>query len=69
MVVDLDGVEVLDSTGLGVLVGAVRRVQPRGGSLRLVCSRQRILGVFAVVGLTKVLPVYPSLAAAVVAEG
>ncbi len=72
LVVDVDGIDFLDSTGLGVLVGAVRRVQPHGGSLRLVCRRQRILGALAVVGLTKMLPVYPSLAAAAaaaVAEG
>lgn len=64
VVVDLDGVEVLDSTGLGVLVGAVRRVQPHGGSLRLICTDNAILGV---VGLARMLPVYPSLAAAVAA--
>lgn len=67
VVVDLDGVEVLDSTGLGVLVGAVRRVQPHGGSLRLICTDNAILGVLAVVGLARMLPVYPSLAAAVAA--
>ncbi len=68
LVVDVDGLDFLDSTGLGVLVAAVRRVRPHGGSLRLVCRRQRILGALAVVGPTKLLPVYPSLAAAVVAE-
>lgn len=61
VVVDLDGVDFLDATGLGVLVGAVRRVQPHGGSVRLVCRRQAVLGALAVVGLARMLPVYPSL--------
>ena len=67
LVVDLDGVECLDATGLGVLVGAVRRVQPHGGSVHLICSQQRILDALAVVGLAGMLPIYPSLETAVAA--
>jgi anti-sigma B factor antagonist len=69
VVVDLDRVVVVDSTGLGVLIGAARRLQTSGGSLRLVCSSQRVLGTLAVVGLTRILPVYASLAAAVADPG
>ena len=64
VVVDLDGVDFLDATGLGVLVGGLRRVRPHGGSLRLVCSRPSILGALAVVGVARMLPVYPSLSTA-----
>ena len=60
--VDLDGVEFLDSTGLGVLVGALKRVRTNNGELALVCSESRILKVFEITGLTKVFPMHRTLA-------
>ena len=43
IIVDMQKVEFLDSTGLGVLVGGLKRVSQHGGSLRLVCTQERIL--------------------------
>lgn len=54
VVVDIRGVEFLDSTGLGVLVGGLKRVRQHDGSLRLVCTQERILKIFRITGLTKV---------------
>ena len=61
LVVDLEGVEFLDSTGLGVLVGALKRVREHQGSLRLVCTRERLLKIFRITGLAKVFAIYPSV--------
>lgn len=47
-VLDLEGVELLDSTGLGVLAGALKRARQARGSLQLVCTQHRILRVFQV---------------------
>ncbi len=47
LVVDMEGVDFLDSTGLGVLVGGLKRVRAHEGSLRLVCNQERILKIFA----------------------
>jgi len=64
IVVDLEGVEFLDSTGLGVLVGGLKRLRSHDGDLELVCTQARILKVFEITGLTKVFSVHDSLDAA-----
>jgi anti-sigma B factor antagonist len=65
VVVDLEGVDFLDSTGLGVLVGGLKRLRSNDGDLSLVCTQSRILKVFEVTGLTKVFEIHESVDAAV----
>jgi anti-sigma B factor antagonist len=61
LVLDLEQVAFLDSTGLGVLVGGLKRVRAHEGSLQLVCTQERILKVFRITGLTKVFPIHGSV--------
>lgn len=61
LVVDLDEVTFLDSTGLGVLVGRLKLVRNQSGWLRLVCSNERILRVFRITGLDKVFGIHASV--------
>ncbi|MGH3378322.1 MAG: STAS domain-containing protein [Actinoallomurus sp.] len=61
IIVDMSGVVFLDSTGLGVLVGGLRRVRAHDGSLTLVISTERILRIFRITGLTSVLPPHPTV--------
>ena len=61
LVVDMQGVEFLDSTGLGVLVGGLKRVRTQHGSLQLVCSQERVLKVFRITGLTKVFAIHDTV--------
>lgn len=68
IVVDMRGVEFLDSTGLGVLVGGLKRVRQHEGSLRLACTQERILKIFRITGLTKVFPIYDTLEEALAGE-
>jgi anti-sigma B factor antagonist len=64
VVVDMEGVEFLDSTGLGVLVAVLKRLQAVDGELRLVCTRGQLLKVFEITGLNMVFSVFNSLDAA-----
>jgi len=64
LVIDLDRVDFLDSAGLGVLVGGLKRVRAQDGSLRLVCTQERILKVFRITRLTEEFAIHPSLAEA-----
>lgn len=68
IVVDLEKVAFLDSTGLGVLVGGLKRVRTHDGSLRLVCTQDRIMKIFRITGLDKVFPMYDSVEGALAAE-
>lgn len=61
VIVSLDGVGFIDSSGLGVLVGLLRRVRERSGRIVLVCSREQILKIFRITGLDKVFPIVPTL--------
>jgi anti-sigma B factor antagonist len=65
VVVDLLGVTFLDSTALGVLVGALKRCRESGGELPLVITEPRILKVFEITGLTGVFPIHASVEDAV----
>ena len=67
LVVNLDKVGFLDSTGLGVLVGGLKRVRAHDGSLDLVCTQQRILKILKVTGLTEVFGIYETVDQAIAA--
>src|SRR2546423_979949 len=60
LLVDLTGVEYLDSTGLGVLIGGLKRAREREGDLKLICDNPRILRIFEITGLTKIFEIYRS---------
>lgn len=68
LVVDLDKVDFLDSTGLGVLVGGLKRARSHQGDLRLVCTQARILKIFEITGLTRVFQIFGSVEAATEAQ-
>ncbi|GAA1111851.1 MULTISPECIES: STAS domain-containing protein [Nocardiopsis] len=65
LVVNMEKVEFLDSTGLGVLVGGLKRVRAHDGTLDLVCTQERILKIFRITGLTKVFGIYESVQEAI----
>ena len=51
IVADLREVDFLDSTGLGALVGSLKRLREQDGSLTLVIGADRILKIFRITGL------------------
>jgi anti-sigma B factor antagonist len=65
IIVDTTKVEYLDSTGLGVLIGGLKRARERDGDLRLICDSPRILRIFEITGLTKIFDIHRSEAEAV----
>jgi anti-sigma B factor antagonist len=61
VVLDLLGVTFLDSTALGVLVGALKRCRESGGELHVVVTDARIRKIFEITGLHKVFPIVDAL--------
>jgi anti-sigma B factor antagonist len=61
LIVDLSAVSFVDSTAIGVLVGAVGKLEEiGGGSLAVVCARENVLRIFQITGLDNMIPLYPS---------
>jgi len=64
LIIDLENVDFLDSTGLGVLVGGLKKVRAEDGSMSLICNQDRLLKIFRITGLAKVFTIHPDEAAA-----
>ncbi len=59
--VDLSDLDFLDSFGIGVIVGALKRLRQRGGDLAVVCPSTRIRRVFEICDLDKILALRQSV--------
>src|SRR3954465_12020086 len=61
VVVDLSETTFIDSSSLGVLIGAHRRLKREGGSLTVVCDNDAIVKTFRITGLDGVFTLVPTL--------
>jgi anti-sigma B factor antagonist len=61
VVVDLSATTFIDSSSLGVLIGAHRRLKLRGGALTIVCDNEAITKTFRITGLDGVFHLVPKL--------
>jgi anti-sigma B factor antagonist len=64
LILDLSGIEFLDSAGLGVLMILYGNMKVRGGQLRLVAPGARVLDVLKMTHTDSILPIDTSLEAA-----
>jgi anti-sigma B factor antagonist len=58
LIVDMERVGFIDSSGLGVLVSALRRAREKDGAVRIVCTQESVLKIFRITGLDKVFPIF-----------
>lgn len=58
IVVSMLEVEYIDSSGLGTLVGGLKRASEHNGRIALVCANEQIKKVFEITGLERVFPIY-----------
>lgn len=69
IVLDLTGVEFMDTSSLAVIVGHWKRLQVAGGSLLLAGARYRYTKTLWITGLADRLPMYDTVDQAVAAYG
>lgn len=68
LILDLSDVTFIDSTAIGVLAGAVERLdESGGGSLSVVSSHEKVIQIFEITGLESVISVHASRADALAA--
>jgi anti-sigma B factor antagonist len=61
LVLDFSEVTFIDSTAIGVLAGAIARLDAvGGGSLAVVCTHEKVLQIFEITGLESVITLYRS---------
>lgn len=65
ILVDLTGTSFMDSTALGVLVGAAKALRSTGGQMVLVADDPRVTRVIEITGLERVFRIASSLPEAV----
>jgi len=61
LVMDLSSVDFLDSTGLGVIVGVLKRVRTHGGELAIAGAENHVRKVFDITRISDVLPMYATV--------
>jgi anti-sigma B factor antagonist len=64
LIVDMTATTFCDSAGITALVRAVRRAAALGATLRLAVSAPTVLRVFTLVGIDRLIDIYPDVAAA-----
>lgn len=62
IVIDLSGIEFMDSTGLGVLVVGLKRAKERNGEFALVCREGSVQKILSITGLDRVFSIHGSVA-------
>jgi len=65
IVVDMSGVEFMNSSGLGILIGGASAVRNAGGALRIAGASEKILTLIKIAKLASVLETYATIEAAV----
>ncbi|MEW9530849.1 STAS domain-containing protein [Microbispora sp. NPDC049125] len=61
VVIDMSGVEFCDSTGMNVLLSALKRLRERGGNLEVAAPRPAVRKILQVTGLDSVFTVHETV--------
>ncbi|WP_408954615.1 anti-sigma factor antagonist [Natroniella sp. ANB-PHB2] len=60
LILDLDGIDFIDSSGLGAILGVYKKINPKGGSIGVINITPHVERIFEVSGFLKIIDIYPS---------
>lgn len=61
LVIDLHGVDFIDSSGLGALIGGLKSARQRGGDLRIAAAGEQVRAVLKLTNLDRILSPYETV--------
>jgi anti-sigma B factor antagonist len=61
LVLDLKGLEFLDSSGLGALVSCLRRIREKKGEIRLAGLRPEVRSIFDITRVSRLFPIFETV--------
>ena len=61
VILDMDRINFVDSTGLGALMSCIRRLNQKGGGLRMIALQQQPSAMFRLVRMHKVVDTFDNL--------
>jgi anti-sigma B factor antagonist len=64
VVLDISGLDYVDSSGVGMLVSCLTNVKKAGGDLKVVGANQRIRRIFSMTGIDNLMQMFPTVAEA-----
>jgi len=68
VVLDLSGVQFINSSGLGLLIGGVNAMRSAGGTLKVAGASEKVRGLIKITKLEQVFELFPTVAEAVAAS-
>ena len=60
LLIDLDGVGYIDSTGMGALVAAMKQARAAGGDVRLCALQDDVRSIFDLTRLSRAMSIHPT---------
>ncbi|PRX26711.1 SpoIIAA-like anti-anti-sigma regulatory factor [Orenia metallireducens] len=64
IILNLDGIKFIDSSGLGAIIGTYKRISNKGGVLAIAEVTPQVERIFEISGILKIIKLYPSEAEA-----
>lgn len=67
LIINLEQIRYIDSTGLAVLIISLKKARARGGSMTLVCHDPQVIKTFRITGLVKAFRIFDDNDGAIIA--
>lgn len=58
LLLDLENISFIDSSGIGLIIGRYKRIQQMGGTMELICSKPQIKKILEMSGIGQIINIY-----------